>query len=179
MRAFGGGKRRLNFRTCLERLTRYRAGVRRSIQFAVPLLLLLTALTARAATGAVVKVLPHFLDLEGRHSVSPSLYDRDAYQAQLRQHPEKRSGIRFDILWRGRSKTKETARLQVELRGTAQGNLPSETKLETEVVITGTSHWAALKLNGEGYKRFGEITAWRVTLWSGDQLIGEQKSFLW
>jgi len=153
--------------------------VRRSLQLAVPLLLLLTTLAGRAATGAVVKVLPHFLDLEGRHSVSPSLYDRDAYQAELRQHPERRSGIRFDILWRGRSRTKETAQLRVELRGTAQGNLPSETKLVTDVVITGTSHWAALKLDGESYKKFGEITAWRVTLWSGDQMIGEQKSFLW
>jgi len=153
--------------------------VRRLIQLAVPLLLLLAALTAPAATGAVVKVLPHFLDLEGRHSVSPSLYDRDAYQAQLRQHPEQRSGIRFDILWRGRSRTRETAQLRVELRGAAKGNLPSESKLETDVVITGTSHWAALKLDGESYKKFGEVTAWRVTLWSGDQLIGEQKSFLW
>jgi hypothetical protein len=153
--------------------------VRRWIPLAVPLLVLLTILSARGATGAVVKVLPHFLDLEGRHSVSPSLYDRDAYQAQLRRHPEQRSGLRFDILWRGRSRTKEPARLRVELRGTAKGNLPSETKLETDVVITGTSHWASLKLDGESYRRFGEMTAWRVTLWSGDQMIGEQKSFLW
>jgi hypothetical protein len=153
--------------------------VRRAIHLAATLFLLLTTLVARATTGSVVKVLPHFLDLEGRHSVSPSLYDRDAYQAQLRQHPEQRSGIRFDILWRGRGKAKETARLQVELRGTAKGNLPSETKLETDVVITGTSHWASLKLDGENYKKFGEVTAWRVTLWSGDQLLGEQKSFLW
>jgi len=153
--------------------------VRRAIQLAVPLLLLLTVVPAQAATGAVVKVLPHFLDLDGIHSVSPSLYDRDAYQALLRQHPERRSGIRFDILWRGRSKTLEKALLRVELRGTAKGNLPSETKLETNVVITGTSHWAALKLDGENYKSFGEITAWRVTLWSGDKVIGEQKSFLW
>jgi hypothetical protein len=153
--------------------------MRRWFRLAIPILLLATLMSGSAATGRVEKVLPHFLDREGRHSLSPSLYDRDAYQAQLRQHPELRSGIRFDILWRGRSATKEKARLQVEMRGTAKGNLPSETKLETEVIITGTSHWAELKLAGEDYKKFGEVTAWRVTLWTGDQMIGEQKSFLW
>jgi hypothetical protein len=34
-------------------------------------------------------------------------------------------------------------------------------------------------IDGENYKNFGELVAWRVTLWAGDQLLGEQKSFLW
>ncbi|MEK7782259.1 MAG: hypothetical protein AAB370_12235, partial [Verrucomicrobiota bacterium] len=94
--------------------------------------------------------------------------------------PEKRSGVRFDVQWRGRSATKnEAATLRVELRGTAKGDLPTETTLETPVRITGTGHWAKLTLDGEAYKKFGEITAWRVTLWVGDEMIGEQKSFLW
>lgn len=147
--------------------------------FFIALLLCAAPDAATAATGKVVKVLPHFLDLKGRHTLSPSLYDRDAYQAELRKHPEKRSGVRFDILWRGRSIGPELAVLRVELRGTARGDLPTQTKLETEVLITGTSHWARLTLTGEKYQEFGEITAWRVTLWVGDQLIGEQKSFLW
>jgi hypothetical protein len=168
----------IKVRACVERLARYFAKVRLVFQLVVPLLLL-TASVASAASGRVVKVLPHFLDLEGRHSVSPSLYDRDAYQAELRKYPEKRSGIRFDILWRARGAAKEKAKLRVELRGTAKGNLPSETTIETEVTITGTGHWALVKLDGENYKKFGEVTAWRVTLWSGDQLLGEQKSFLW
>lgn len=148
-------------------------------KFIITFLLLAVALSASAATGKVLKVLPHFLDLKGRHTVSPSLYDRDAYQAQLRKTPEKRSGVRFDVLWRGRAATTQLATLRVELRGTAKGNLPSQTTLETEVLITGTSHWEKLILDGEKYKSFGEITAWRVTLWSGAELIGEQKSFLW
>lgn len=134
---------------------------------------------ASAANGKVVKVLPHFLDLKGRHSLSPSLYDRDAYQAKLRQTPDQCSGIRFDILWRGRSATNEMATLRVELRGTAKGDLPSKASLETQVQITGTGHWAKLQFVGDEYRKFGEVTAWRATLWSGDQLLGEQKSFLW
>jgi hypothetical protein len=153
--------------------------VRQVFQLVVPFFLLLTPVVSQAASGRVVKVLPHFLDLEGRHSVSPSLYDRDAYQAELRAHPEKRSGIRFDILWRARGEPKQKAKLRVEMRGSAKGNVPSEKTIETEVTMTGISHWAAVKLDGKEYKKFGEVTAWRVTLWDGDQLLGEQKSFLW
>jgi len=162
-------------------LTRYRFAVRRLFHLVVPLFLLVATLSATGATasGKVVKVLPQFLDLEGRASLSPSLYDRDAYQAQLRKKPEQRSGMCFNILWRGRSATNDTATLRVELRGAAKGNLPSETTLEKVVHVTGTSHWAKLTIDGEKYKQFGEVTAWRVTLWSGDQMIGEQKSFLW
>jgi hypothetical protein len=153
--------------------------VRRPLQLAVPLFLLAATLCAGAATGRIAKVLPQFLDLEGRASLSPSLYDRDAYQAQLRTHPAQRSGMCFNILWRGRDVTNKVAILRVELRGSAKGNLPSETALEKTVRLTGTSHWAKLNIDGEKYKEFGEVTAWRVTLWNGDQLIGEQKSFLW
>ena len=137
--------------------------------------------TAGAATGRVLKVLPHYLDLKGRHSLSPSLYDRDAYQAQLRQHPEQRSALRFDVLWRARAATSGKLKLRAELRGIARGELPREAILETEVEAKpgGTSLWSALKLEGEKYQSLGEVTAWRVTLWDGEQLVGEQKSFLW
>jgi hypothetical protein len=153
--------------------------MRRSCVLIIASLLIAGTFAAPAATGKVVKVLPHFLDLKGRHTLSPSLYDRDAYQAELRKHPEKRSGLRFDIQWRGRSSTNATGVLRLELRGTAQGGLPRETKLETTVPITGSGHWTALTLAGADYKEFGEVTAWHATLWVGEELLGEQKSFLW
>ena len=142
--------------------------------------LLAATFSAVAATGRVTKVLPHFLDLKGRHSLSPSLYDRDAYQAQLRQHPEQRSALRFDVLWRATG-VKTKLKLRAELRGTAHGNLPRQTTLETELdpKLAGRSRWSKVKLAGEEYKNFGDVTAWRVTLWDGEQLVGEQKSFLW
>ena len=136
--------------------------------------------SAIAATGRVIKVLPHFLDLKGRHSLSPSLYDRDAYQAQLRQNPEQRSALRFDVHWRATG-AKEKLKLRAELRGTAQGNQPRQATLEAEFEPRKNSmnRWTSLSLAGEDYKNFGEVTAWRVTLWDGEQLVGEQKSFLW
>lgn len=135
--------------------------------------------SADAATGRVSKVLPHFLDAQGRHSLTPSLFDRDAYQAKLRKQPELRSGIRFDVNWRIRSAKDATFKIKVDLRGVAKGNLARLKTLEETVKGGVGSRWTGITLAGDGYKEFGEVTAWRVTLWDGDQLLGEQTSFLW
>ena len=155
--------------------------MRRWLVIFTSIIFLAASFSAGAATGRVLKVLPHYLDLKGRHSLSPSLYDRDAYQAQLRHHPEQRSALRFDVLWRARAATGGKLKLRAELRGLARGELPREATLETEVEAKagGNSRWSALKLAGGDYQSLGEVTAWRVTLWDGDQLVGEQKSFLW
>jgi hypothetical protein len=132
------------------------------------------------ATGRVIKVLPHFLDLKGRAALSPSLYDRDAYQAILRDHPEKRSGIRFDMQWKTKGTIWSDLKLRVELRGVAQGEAPKQMILEQDLPRGGWfSHWTSMTLAGEEYKIIGEVTAWRVTLWEGTDMLGEQKSFLW
>lgn len=143
---------------------------------------LVSAFAASAASARIVKVLPHFLDQEGRHTLSPSLYDRDAYQARLREHPELRSGMRFDVQWRARTGRPATLRLRLELRGSARGDLPTQTALETTVPVGRSgvgSGWAQLQLTGEEYRKFGDLTAWRATLWDGEGLLAEQKSFLW
>ena len=141
--------------------------------------LLALAVSAPAATGKIIKVLPHFLDAQGRDSKSPSLYDRDAYQAWLRRHPEACSGIRYDVQWKAREAT-GTLKLRLELRGIAQGSLPRQKTIETEIKPShGLSRWNGVGLTGDDYKAFGEVTAWRVTLWDGDTMLAEQKSFLW
>jgi hypothetical protein len=142
-------------------------------------LLIGAASSAAAATGKVVKVLPHFLDQQGRHALSPSLYERDAYQAQLRRDPEQRSGLRFDVLTRVRTPGIRNLRLKVEVRGVAEGNLPSERTVESAMKGGSGSRWTTITLSREDYAALGEMTAWRVTLWAGDELLGEQKSFLW
>jgi hypothetical protein len=155
--------------------------MRRFIVILAGFLVFATTISSFAASGRVLKVLPHFLDLKGRHSLSPSLFDRDAYQLKLRQNPNLRSALRYDILWRARQTQNSKLKLRAELRGTASGKLPRETTLETELEVRrgGTSKWSSLKLEGEAFRNFGDVTAWRVTLWDGDQLLGEQKSFLW
>ncbi|HWX21532.1 MAG TPA: hypothetical protein VN578_16645 [Candidatus Binatia bacterium] len=144
------------------------------------LLWLALPLPAEAATGRVLKVLPQFLDLKGRNSLSPSLYERDAYQAVLRAHPERRSAMRFNVQWKTKGPVWDPLKVRVEMRGIVEGNLPKQLILEEPAQPGGWfSHWTGLTLTSQQYKTLGEVTAWRVTLWEGEQLLGEQKSFLW
>ena len=131
-----------------------------------------------AVTGHVVKVLPLFLDQKGRDAISPSLYDRDAYQAYLRQHTNEVSAVRFDVLWKA-SDAGEKLKLRVELRGVGAGGMPKQTALEQTVTPKFFRSWTSLKLEVADHANFGEVVAWRATLWNGDTLLGEQKSFLW
>lgn len=140
-------------------------------------LFLLPASAAPAAPARIIKVLPHYLDREGRHSLSPSLYERDAYQAFLRKTPAERSGLRFDVQWKGRGL--QHPKLRVELRGSAEKN-PTTALIETGVSVgRASSRWSAVTLRGPDYATFGELIAWRLTFWDGDQQVAEQKSFLW
>ncbi len=134
-----------------------------------------------AAYGRVSKVLPFFVDLKGRHSLHPSLYERDAYQAYLQKHPELRSGMMFHVNWKVTGKANAPLHLRLELRGTAEGNLPRELLVVKPVKPGGWfGQSSELTLSGEEYSHLREITAWRVTLWEGeDLLLGDQQSFLW
>jgi hypothetical protein len=146
------------------------------------LLMLGVCVTARAAdavTGKVVKVLPFLVDQQGRIALSPSLFDRDAYQAQLRQHTNEVSAVRYDVLWSAKNAGDASLTLRVELRGVNTNNLPEFKTLETTVTPGFFRQWTELLLPGDEYKKFGGITAWRATLWDGGQLLGEEKSFLW
>ena len=136
--------------------------------------------SAPAATGRIIKVLPQFLDLKGRNSETPSLYERDLYQAHLRQATNECSGMRFNVHWKARGRAIAPLKIQVELRGVARGDFPEQLVLEMQVKPGGWfTHWAKFDLVGERYKDFGRVTAWRVTLWEGTRLLGEQQSFLW
>ena len=101
----------------------------------IPLLLgsFATAFADDAVTGRVIKVLPLFLDLQGHDAISPSLFDRDAYQAYLRQHTNEISAIRFDVLWKASNAKGAKLKLRAELRGVGERGLPRQTVLETDV----------------------------------------------
>jgi hypothetical protein len=129
--------------------------------------------------GRIVKMLPLFLDLKGRDATSPSLYDRDAYQSYLRQHTNEISAIRFDFLWLVENSTAVKYKLRIELRGIAADGKPTRTLMEQEIQPPLLRRWNSLTLGGADYRNFGELVAWRATLWRGDQLLSEQKSFLW
>ena len=147
-------------------------------------LLLLTAVTGgalpaslHAASARLVKVLPQFIDQQGRVALNPSLYERDAYQAHLRSNPEERAGLSFAVQWKSRD-TRQV-RLRLELRGN-RGRNGTTALLEETVRHRGLfGSWSRVKLTGDAYKNLGELSAWRATLWDGETLLAEQKSFLW
>lgn len=133
---------------------------------------------AVAADAKIVKVLPHFLDAKGRHTLSPSLYERDAYQAQLRENPELISALRFDIQWKARANRGEELVLKMEVRGGKAGSKPLT--LKEKVKGRGLfSTWSKVSLSKEQFAAIGGVNAWRATLWKGDQQVNEMKSFLW
>jgi hypothetical protein len=143
------------------------------------LALLLIAPVVRAGEGRVIKVLPQFLDSKGRHALSPSLYERDAYQFILRKSPTKRAALRLAIQWKAKNVDWSKLRLRAEMRGLIEDNLHSVT-LEEPVKKTGHfSNWAELKIEGAAYRDFGQLMAWRVTLLEGDRQLGQMQSFLW
>jgi hypothetical protein len=141
--------------------------------------LAVAANAADAVTGKIVKVLPLYLDQQGRDALSPSLFDRDAYQARLRERTNGVSGVRFDVLWKADKSPAEKLKIAVELRGIGTNSVPRVKTLETNVVPGTFRKWTEIPLVGDDYKNFGTVVAWRVTLWNGDKLLGEQKSFLW
>ena len=147
--------------------------------FLASLGLVAAAHAADAVTGKIVKVLPLFLDQQGHDAVSPSLFDRDAYQAFLREHTNDVSAIRFDVLWKAAKAPAEKIKIGVELRGIGAGSVPKLKTLMVDVVPGTFRKWTEIPLAGEDYKDFGTVVAWRVTLWDGGRMLAEQKSFLW
>lgn len=131
------------------------------------------------ATGRVLKVLPLLLDRQGHDAISPSLFDRDAYQAHLRLHTNEISAVRFDVLWKTSAPRNTKLKLRLELRGAGADGMPHQMTLEQSVTPGFFHRWSSLLLAGDDYRRFGTVVAWRATLWLDDRLIGEQKSFLW
>jgi len=134
-----------------------------------------------APAGRLVKVLPLLLNKKGNDAISPSLFDRDAYQFYLRQHTNEISGMRFDVLWKaaGLATTNATVKIQLELRSIAPNGDPQLKTLQTTTPPHRFRHWTSLMLSGADYQHVGDVVAWRATLWSGDQLLSEQQSFLW
>ena len=145
----------------------------------LPLLIFLVARVpdAAAAPAKIIKVLPHLLDRDGRHSLSPSLYERDAYQAFLRKNPALCSGLRFDVQWKAKRAAGTPLLLRVEIRG-EKNALPLVLELAARR-DRSSSRWNSLRVDGDSYRKIGDVIAWRATLWEDDRLVAEQNSFLW
>lgn len=146
------------------------------------LLMLICVMPARmlsAADGKVIKTLPMLLDTHDRDGLSPSLYERDAYQFWLRRHPAEQAGLGLEVQWKASGVDWSKVKLRAELRG-VQGNSMTNITLEMPAKKTGWfSTWSEFKISGQDYQGFGRLVAWRVTLWEGETKLATQESFLW
>lgn len=135
---------------------------------------------AEAPRVKAIKVFRLLVDAEGRHTLSPSLLDRDAYQAHLREHPAKVSGLRFVIQWKRQGETPANLSIRVEVRHGNGNAIGSFSKTEpVKVRKTRRSQWHRITIFGEEYARLGKVIAWRVRLWDGETMLAQEKSFLW
>jgi hypothetical protein len=135
--------------------------------------------TNHPPAGKIIKVLSFLMDTNGAIALSPSLFDRDAYQHYLLEHTNDVAGMRFDVQWKAQHASGLDLTMRLELKGVTPGGLPTQRVLEQPVAQKFFHHWTSLTLSGADYKSFGVLSAWRATLWNGGQLLCEQKSFLW
>jgi hypothetical protein len=138
---------------------------------------LLPLLSAAAGEARVVKVLPHRLDSKGRHALSPSLYERDAYQADLRSHPDRIRGLRIDVLWSLKERTSAPCVLRLELRG-SKGADPVVVERPVSRGFL-RRRWTKVLLDPAEFEKVGDVSAWRVSLRSGEEELASAASFLW
>ena len=148
--------------------------VKRFLLLAIGLLLGVMPTVDAAHPGKISKVLPHWLDLQGRHTLSPSLLERDAYQSKLRADRGLCSGIRFDVKWS--RNTGGDVKLQLELRVTGDAK---PIVLEQAMKPSRRGGWDSVTLDGDAFKGIGKLIAWRVRLLDGDAVLAERRSFLW
>lgn len=127
----------------------------------------------------ILKVLPHYLDENGKHALSPSFLERDAYQALLRQNPDRVTGVRYDILWQIQAPSDEPWALSMSLRTASR---PGEAPLTLEQPVSGAKRgrgWVAVQLDGDAYREAGEVIAWHLQVLDGELELASQRSFLW
>jgi len=143
----------------------------------------LLSLTSTALLGAdeasIVKVLPHLLDLKGKASLSPGLFQRDAYQSQLRKDPELVSGMRFNVQWKAKGIPADELVLKVWLKTSRRS--PND-PLELTAPVRGNrkwGRWSSISYDGNLFKDNGQVLAWKVELLRGETPLATQTSFLW
>jgi hypothetical protein len=133
----------------------------------------------QAGEGSILKVLPQLLDKRGRQTLSPSLYERDAYQLRLRKNVTLRGGVRLAVQWKAKNVDWHKLKFRVEMRGLLEEDLHTVTMEEPAFKNGHFSSWCEFRVEGANYKTFGELVGWRVTLLEGDRQLDQLESFLW
>ena len=141
------------------------------------LLTFLLVFSVQAGSVKIFKVLPHYLDKDSNNTLSPSLFERDRYQSRLDQ--TKCSTIRFDVQWRNTLKNFDNLSITVEMRGTKTDSptISFSEKISSRKSIW--SHWTKIRIPEESFQELEGLGAWRVLIKDGDEILKEERSFMW
>jgi hypothetical protein len=87
--------------------------------------------------------------------------------------------MRLAVQWKAKKVDWTKLNLRAEMRCLQEDNLHIVTIEEPAVKNGHYSSWSEFRIEGADYKAFGQLVAWRVTLWEGDHQLGQLESFLW
>ncbi|MES2308360.1 MAG: hypothetical protein V4507_05820 [Verrucomicrobiota bacterium] len=112
------------------------------------------------------------------HGNAPLEFERKywMYGAVTQEQIDARKGQYFVISWANKGAVRNVeARLEYR---------QSKTKdivrtLSLHYPSAGGTNRSQFSVLGKAYQEGGEIQSWRFTLWSGDELLAETKSFIW
>ena len=129
---------------------------------------------------AILKVNRVLLDEKGYETdVVGNLKEEADYQFLLRHEPTKQQGVRFHIKWKA-PRHARSLRLQVEIRGlNAQNQTTSDVESLSLEENEGWAGWSTLEVTEKKFKKLGQITAWKITLFSGGQAKAVLPSANW
>lgn len=143
-----------------------------------------------AAGRHLKKVLFFWLDEDGQYSQHPSMFERDAYQAYLRDNPEEIHGLKVAVLLSGSSGKLESSSLELKIQGPPGPEIkePLEFRLELadklDRKLRRWVYWDIDPVNAEAsdeaLKLLPEsIVSWRLTLLDEGQPVDRLQSYLW
>jgi hypothetical protein len=148
----------------------------------VAILLLLSACSSvsKGPAGKVVKV-KHFHLVPGERLVTADrsiLFERQhlLHGAVSASEQRERAGHYYSFQWSVDDRSQPvTLRLQYRQANTG---LDVQT-LTQEVAEVRRSNWSKFQITGPAYHQNGRVTAWKLTLERGGEVLASQQSYLW
>lgn len=128
----------------------------------------------------VLKVNHEFIDSSGYTKEEPGdLINRARYQSMIR-NTDKVRGIRFFIHWKAPNNDGRRLAVKLEARGYDAGSERNSMEVITRrIEDVDSSGWISVDIDADRYKQFGKLMAWKVSLWSGNELKSSRYSFTW
>ena len=148
----------------------------------VALVLLVSACSsASKGPGGEVSKVKHFHLIPGERLVTPDrslLFERQhlLHGAVSASDQRERAGHYYSFLWKVEDRSQPvTVRMQYR-----QANTGLEVQtLTQEVVDVRRSNWSKFQVTGPVYHQNGRVTAWKLTLERGGEVLASQQSYLW